>query len=39
MLDLLYNPGKQAEVMRRAVCGLPAERGDDAFTLFERERK
>ncbi|AER56168.1 hypothetical protein DSC_07585 [Pseudoxanthomonas spadix BD-a59] len=38
MIDRLYNPDKQAEVMLRAVCGLPAATGDDAFTLFAREQ-
>jgi hypothetical protein len=35
MIDRLYNPETQAKVLIRAVSGLPADRGDDAFRMFE----
>lgn len=38
MIDRLYNPKTQARVMHRAILGLPAEEGNDAFTLFEEDK-
>lgn len=36
MIDRIYNPQRQLEGMLRALQGLPAEEGDDAFQLFGR---
>lgn len=35
MMDCVYNPSKQAQILRLAVQGAPAPMGDDAFRLFE----
>lgn len=35
MIDEIYNPMKQVEVLVDAVQGRPAQLGNDAFTLFE----
>ena len=35
MMDRLYNPKTQARVLQRAILGLPAEEGNDAFLLFD----
>lgn len=39
MIDSIYNPGKQVEIMRLAIQGAPALTGDDAFQLFEADRQ
>lgn len=38
MIDRLYNPKTQVDVMQRAILGLPAEEGNDAFVLFDEDR-
>ncbi|EWS66204.1 UDP-D-galactose:(glucosyl)lipopolysaccharide-1,6-D-galactosyltransferase [Hydrogenophaga sp. T4] len=35
MIDEIYNPTRQVQVLSRAINGLPALKGDDAFTLFK----
>ncbi len=39
MIDEVYNPQMQVEILYRAATGLPATRGDEAFRLFERDEK
>lgn len=34
MIDEIYNPSRQLDVLVRAVDGIPAEKGDDAFVMF-----
>jgi glycosyltransferase involved in cell wall biosynthesis len=34
MMDSIYNPDRQAQIMTLAVRGRPAPKGDDAFVLF-----
>jgi glycosyltransferase involved in cell wall biosynthesis len=35
MMDCVYNPSRQAQILRLAVQGTPAPLGDDALRLFE----
>ncbi len=35
MIDGIYNPEKQIEILLMAINGIDAPKGDDAFTLFE----
>lgn len=35
MIDGIYNPDKQIEVLLMAIDGIDAPKGDDAFTLFK----
>lgn len=38
MIDVIYNPMKQTDVLVDAVRGCPATKGDDAFVFFRSER-
>lgn len=35
MIDRIYNPSKQIEILKMAINNVPALNGDDAFTLFQ----
>jgi glycosyltransferase involved in cell wall biosynthesis len=35
MIDSIYNPIKQIEILKMIINDVPASNGDDAFTLFE----
>lgn len=35
MMDEIYNPKRQADVMLRALKGAPAEKGDDTLNIFK----
>lgn len=37
MIDKVYNPTKQVEILTMAIQGIPAPMGNDAFVLFDEE--
>lgn len=37
MIDKVYNPEKQVEILTMAIQGIPAPMGNDAFVLFDEE--
>lgn len=37
MMDRIYNPKKQLDVLKMAIDNIPATKGDDAFNLFNDE--
>lgn len=37
MIDKVYNPAKQVEILTMAIQGIPAPEGNDAFVLFSEE--